>query len=160
MGRARPTELTRLMLLSIKPRHVHNILTGAKTVELRRIRPNVDAGQPVAVYATMPAAAVVATCRVGQVDIGLPSAIKAQHLDRTGISGDEFDNYFAGSSQAVAIHLGEVAVLDSPVTLDQIRLRRGDYNPPQTWHYFDRTQLHDLLGHHGAHRELSALLLR
>jgi predicted transcriptional regulator len=155
-----PMELTRLMLLSIKPRHVHNILDGTKSVELRRVRPQIAAGQPVAVYATMPAAAVVATCRVRKVEIGPPSTIKARLLDRAAISADEFDAYFVGANYAVAIHLDEVAVLKSPVTLDEIRSRRSTYNPPQTWHFFDRAQLKDLLGHHGAHHDLSTLLLR
>lgn len=76
MVSAHPTELTRLMLLSIKPGHVDNILSGSKTVELRRIRPQVSAGQPIAIYATMPVGAVVATCRVRKVDVALPEIIK------------------------------------------------------------------------------------
>ena len=159
MVSAHPGELSRLMLLSIKPQHVNNILNGSKTVELRRIRPQISSGQPVAVYATLPVAAVVATCRVRQIDVAAPAAIKARHLDDAVISTNEFDAYFSGSNQAVAIHLDKVAVLENPVTLADIRSRHGAYSPPQTWHYFDRAQLDDLLGHHSAHHALSRLLV-
>ncbi|MCV7356001.1 hypothetical protein [Mycolicibacterium fluoranthenivorans] len=148
------------MLLSIKPGHVDNILSGSKTVELRRIRPQVSAGQPIAIYATMPVGAVVATCRVRKVDVALPEIIKARHLGQAAISATDFDAYFAGSGHAVAIHVDEVAALDNPVTLNEIRSRRSAYNPPQTWHFFNRTQLRDLLGHHLAHHDLSTLLAR
>lgn len=159
MGSAHPAELTRLMVLSIKPRHVHNILNGSKTVELRRIRPQVSVGQPVALYATMPVAAVVATCRVRKMDVAAPAVIKAEHLGHAAVSATEFDAYFAGSDHAVAIHLDDIATLENPVTLDEIRSRRSAYNPPQTWHFFDRAQLRDLLGHHLAHQDLSTLLV-
>ena len=160
MVSAHPGDLTRLMLLSIKPRHVDNILNGSKTVELRRVRPQIGNGQPVAVYATLPVAAVVATCRVRKIDVATPRAIKARHLDDAAVSTDEFDSYFAGSHQAVAIHLDTITVLENPVTLGEIRSRRSAYNPPQTWHFFDRAQLHELLGHHRAHDDLSTLLVR
>lgn len=160
MVSAHPTELTRLMLLSIRPRHVENILNGSKTVELRRIRPQVTTGQPVAIYATLPVAAVVATCRVRKMDVAVPAAIKARHLGHAAVSAAEFDVYFAGSDHAVAIHLDEIAVLENPVTLNEIRSRRSAYNPPQTWHFFNRSQLRDLLGNHVAHNYLSTLLVR
>ena len=65
----------RLMLLSIHPVYVEQILTGTKTVELRRTRPDVAPGQPVVIYATTPAAALVATCRIDRVEIDSPQAI-------------------------------------------------------------------------------------
>jgi predicted transcriptional regulator len=53
----------RVMMLSIHPRHVEKILDSSKTVELRRTRPAVSPGQPVAISGTVPSAALVATCR-------------------------------------------------------------------------------------------------
>jgi predicted transcriptional regulator len=148
------------MLLSIKPQHVHNIIKGSKTVELRRVRPQIDVGQPIALYATTPVAAVVATCRVSKIDTATPAAIKARHLKQAVISSNDFDAYFTGSCQAVAIHLDAISVLEHAVTLDELRSQRRAYNPPQTWHFFDREQLYDLLGDHIAHRDLSTLIVR
>jgi predicted transcriptional regulator len=150
--------VSKLMLLSIKPHHVNNILSGRKTIELRRVRPQIKVGQPVAVYGTSPMAAVVATCRVHKVEIATPSEIKERHLRRAAISSDDFDTYFSGIKQAVAIHLGAVTPLEHVVTLQQLRLRRS-YNPPQTWHFFDSDQLHDLLDGHVSHSALSALMV-
>ena len=43
---------SQIMLLSIRPRHVAKILDGTKTVELRRGRPIIVPGQPLAIYST------------------------------------------------------------------------------------------------------------
>ncbi len=158
MTERQPGAVGRLMLLSIRPEHVDNILTGAKTVELRRVRPQVETGQPVAVYATTPVAAIVATCRVHRVDYANPETIKQSLLHRTGVSSEFFDSYFEGSSHAAAIHMTAVRPLEHVVTLSHLRRRQRSYNPPQTWHFLDRAKLRDLIGHHISHRELSTLL--
>lgn len=126
-------------------------------IELRRFRPQIDIGQPVAIYSTLPIAAVVATCQVREVEVGTPSVIKRRNLQRAAISSDEFDKYYAASDRAVAIHLNNVTELQNPISLLDLRSRQQGYNPPQSWQYFDRTQLHDLLGHHVAHDELMTL---
>lgn len=149
---------TRLMLLSIRPRHVRDILNGTKTVELRRVRPHVLAGQPVAVYGTAPMAAVVATCRVSAIEASTPSKIKHRYLHRSAISGKEFDDYFHGSCRAVAIHLSAITALNNVVTLEELRSRQHSYNPPQTWHFYDHLRLTQLVGGHLAHSHLARML--
>ncbi len=103
-------------------------------------------------------AAVVATCRVSKVDIACPSRIKERYLSAAAISSAEFDAYFEGASTAVAIHLSAITTLDHVVTLQQLRFRQRSYNPPQSWHFFDHLKLHELLGGHASHHELSKML--
>jgi len=147
----------RLMLLSIHPRHVENILLGAKTVELRRTRPVVEPGQPVAIYATTPSAAVVATCRIERVEVAAPSCLWSTSGALAAISKAEFDRYFEGATSAVALHLCDVAVLRRSVALSEIR-QQGAFHPPQTWHYFDRLRLSRTFGGHPSSRALLGLL--
>jgi predicted transcriptional regulator len=149
----------RLMLVSIRPRYVGDILCGTKTVELRRIRPQIATGQLVAIYATSPVSAVVATCRVTKVEVAQPPVVKRSTLTAAAITGEEFDQYFRGSPQAVAIHLDAVTPLDEVITLQELRLHRRTYNPPQTWHFFDDIELRDLLGNHSSQTQLSTMLL-
>lgn len=147
-----------LMILSIHPRHVSSILTGKKTVELRRTRPNVTSGQPIVIYSTNPESALVAVGTVEQVEVSSPSSLRRAALLRAAqISGQEYDAYFAGSQKAVALHLGNVAPLQNRVALSHLRQRRR-YTPPQTWHFFDAAGLRALLGDHAAHDELMALI--
>jgi len=147
----------RLMLLSIHPRHVENILTGVKTVELRRTRPAIGPGQPVAIYATTPSAALVATCRIERVEVGAPSAIWTATGAGAAVTKDEFDRYFEGSTVAVALHLSSIAALGRAVPLAKLR-ERGAFHPPQTWHYLDRFRLCRLFGEHPSFAALQCLI--
>ena len=133
------------MLLSIRPRHVARILNGSKTVELRKARPGIFPGQPVLIYSTSPEAAVVAMCRVSRVESAAPTKLWSRVGRRSGIVRSEFDNYFAGSKIAVALHLTEVEALESPVPLAELRLR-GPFHPPQTWNFLDKERVIALFG--------------
>lgn len=147
-----------LMILSIHPRHVANILAGAKTVELRRTRPNAAPGQPIAIYSTKPDSALVAVGKVARVEVSTPGSLRRAALLRAArVSGDEYDAYFAGADRAVALHLQDVTPLRNRVALHHIRQRRP-YSPPQTWHFFDAAALGALLGDHKARSELLALI--
>ncbi len=151
------TTENRLMVLSIRPEHVTNILAGTKTVELRRTRPRIEPGQPVAIYATAPMSAVVATCEVDKVVSGRPTTVKRAALRDAAISAREFDSYFRGTSCATALHLARVTRLSPVVTLAELRSRRM-YHPPQTWHYFTDVTLRELVGDHESYVVLTALL--
>jgi predicted transcriptional regulator len=147
-----------LMLLSMHPQHVQSILTGSKTVELRRTRPNVQPGQPVAIYATAPTGAIVAMCRVGTVMTGTVVSIgSSETLMNAAVSREEFDEYFCQAEKAVAIHLRAVRPLTHPVTLEHLRSER-DFHPPQTWHFVDLDRIADLFGTHAAHAEVTSFI--
>ena len=147
---------TDLMVVSIHPRHVATILSGEKTVELRRTRPHVAAGQPIAIYSTSPESALVAVGAVDRVQVSTPSALRTPSLLLDArVSEREYDAYFRGTDRAVAVHLRDVAPLQNRVTLSHLRSRRR-YTPPQTWHFFDAAGLRALLGDHAAHDELVA----
>lgn len=147
-----------LMLLSIRPRYVSAILSGAKTIELRRTCPKVSAGQPVAIYATSPLSAVVATCTVTKIEMKDPGTLKSTAVCAAAVSEAEYDTYFDGASRAVAIHLENVVALHDPVTLRDMRGNHGTFQPPQSWHFLDEAQLSRLVRGHVAHRALAHML--
>src|SRR6185312_8084882 len=99
------------MLISIHPRHAKAIIDGTKTVELRRARPLVRLDEPVLIYATAPTSAILATCRIGSIEAAPPAEIWNRHHRRVGITRSEFDRYFAGRSEAVALSIEDVAAL-------------------------------------------------
>jgi predicted transcriptional regulator len=141
------------MLVSIHPRFADQIMVGNKTVELRKSRPSAVAGQPVAVYSTSPRAAIVALCRVVEIDSGLPSEIWDRVGDRAGVTRQDFDRYFDGCRRAFAIHLGDVERLEVPISLDHLRAG-SSFHPPQTWHYLNTTRVRELTGTHPSGRQL------
>lgn len=148
----------RVMLLSIRPRHVAKILDGSKTVELRRTRPVIEPGQPVAIYATLPSGALVATCRIAAIESDIPAAIWRSSGPGTGLSRAEFNAYFDRADTAVALHLEEVSPLVDQVTLSQLRSRGRRFHPPQTWHFVDRQRLAQLIGIHPTSETLAELI--
>lgn len=147
----------RLMLMSIRPRHVKSILSGEKRVELRRTRPVIKHGQPAAIYATTPSAAVVATCRIGAIQSASPQDLWGSVERISGITREEYNAYFRSSTTAVALHLTEVAALEHPVSLEHLR-EAGPFNPPQTWHFIDLDRLTGMLAEHPAASQLHAMI--
>jgi predicted transcriptional regulator len=148
----------RVMVLSIHPRHVEKILEGTKSVELRRTRPLVAPGQPVAIYATLPSGALVATCRISGVQAGSPASIWRSVGSDTGLTRAEFDEYFDGADSAIALHLEAVTALVGKITLEDLRANGRRFQPPQTWHFFDRQRLVQLIGKHPSSSALTSLL--
>lgn len=147
----------RLMLLSIRPRHVEAILRGEKLVELRRTRPAIKQGQPAAIYATTPSAAVVATCRINTIQASSPGDLWMTIASISGVTRREYDAYFADSTTAFALHLTEVSALEHPVSLSHLR-GAGPFNPPQTWHFIDGARLTGMLADHPAASHLHAMI--
>lgn len=145
------------MVLSIHPRHIANILSGDKTVELRRTRPTAQPGQPVALYATAPTSAVVATCIITSITTDSPAIVKERALAASRIDEEEYDRYFAKSGQAVAISLSEVVALPNPITLTQLR-KTDRWHPPQTWHFMPWDRLLHVVGKHPSLAQLGSLL--
>lgn len=122
-------DLSRMMVLSVHPRHVERILEGTKTVELRRTRPLIEPGQAAVMYAPVPRGALVATCRISRVETGSPRHLWETVRSLAQVARADLDQYFRYSSQAVAMHLSEVQPLRDHVTLGQC-----DPKPSSTRH--------------------------
>lgn len=144
------------MLLSIHPTHVEKILAGSKTTELRRTRPGVLPGQPVAIYSTAPTGAVVATCRVERVERSSLPRLRRNALGSSCVSSQEFTRYFDGCDSGTAIHICDVQALAVPVALSHLRAN-SKYSPPQTWHFIDEPKLAAMLGNHPSRRHFDSM---
>lgn len=79
-------------------------------------------------------------------------------LAAAAVTKAEYDAYFQGASQAVAIYLEDIRALDNPVSLSDIRRNHKTFHPPQSWHFLNAAQLDKLIGGHAAHRTLTCLL--
>lgn len=134
----RPDE--RALLLSLRPRFAELVLAGAKSVELRRVPPNVPAGAVALIYATSPTCAIVGVAAVVAVHVDNRERIWQQHGKHTGVTRREFDEYFKGSLEAVAITLSAVRRLPCPVGLAQLRQGQAWFRPPQSFRYLTPEQ--------------------
>ncbi len=128
------TTVRRTLLLSLRPRFAQAILSGAKTVELRR-RPVIAPPQtPIILYASSPTMAIVGTARLREVQTLTPNAAWSQHRRSLALTRLEFDAYLDGSVYAYLLILHRVCTLDEPLTLRELR-QEGPFQPPQSFRY-------------------------
>lgn len=131
----------RALLLSIRPRFAQLVLDERKTVELRRKAPRVHVGALVLLYASSPEKALVGTARVAAINTGTPNAIWKSSSGRTSLTRSEFDEYFDGTDEAVAISLEDVSRLEPARPLHAVRDENDWFEPPQSFCYLEPSQV-------------------
>jgi predicted transcriptional regulator len=135
----------RALFISLRPRFAELLLEGSKTVELRRVQPAVARGARVLLYASSPVRALVGVAVIQEVHVATREQIWQLHGARTGITREEYEQYFSEASIAVAITLAEVRRLPKPVTLAELREGRDWFRPPQSFRYLDTEQVTSLM---------------
>jgi predicted transcriptional regulator len=129
------TESTRDLLISVHPRHALNILSGDKTVELRRRFPQERTrGALMLIYSTTPVQAVVGIARIKHV-LKLPvTRIWKDHGVAACVTKPEFDRYYSGVREGYAVLLDEARPLNQHLTMQDL-CRRFGIVPPQSYRY-------------------------
>ena len=117
-------------IISIHPEYATAILDGTKTIELRRRIPSLGQGARLWIYATRPTVAIVGIATIASVSRAHPRAIWQKHRSATGVDYASFTEYFAGTTEAVAILLAAVRRVQ-PITLGELRRIRAGFHPPQ-----------------------------
>ncbi len=115
------------VLLSIRPRWARMILTGQKTVEVRRRPPDAQ-GALLVLYATAPVGAIVGCTRITRVHHGSPSALWERLGAQSAMRKGEFVSYLAGARAPGALELADIKAL-SPQPLG--------FRAPQSWLWLD-----------------------
>jgi predicted transcriptional regulator len=119
------------IVISVKEEYLAMILKGDKTIELRRKAINVPPGSRVWLYAKSPIAHISACATVQRVVTGTPRVVWNRYRSEVGITRDEFNSYFKGSSTACAILLGDVRGVVPALKLRDLRSRLNGFHPPQ-----------------------------
>lgn len=118
-------------IISIKPRHVENILSGDKTVELRTRSINLPIGSRLWIYTTLPVGKVKLTAEIDFIELLPPKKMWRRHGKSICISQQEFDEYTAAREFVVAIGLRNVKPLDRDICLGTMRKYEKNFQPPQ-----------------------------
>lgn len=117
-------------IISIRPTFAEAILSGKKTVELRRRIPPVEVGARLWIYATRPVAAIVGIAVIDTIFQGTPQAVWETYSDRIAINRGDFDRYFEGAREAIGIRLSKVRRMQ-PISIEQLRVWKEGFHPPQ-----------------------------
>ncbi len=123
------------VVFSIKPEYCRKIVSGEKTVELRRRFPlSVPTGTIALIYETSPTRALSGIAEIGEVHQRRPREIWKAFGNRACISRKDFDAYFDGADRAFAIELKHGRSLSRPLSLNELR-DRFNFEPPQSYLY-------------------------
>ncbi len=132
------------VVFSIKPDYCDKIVSGSKTVELRRRFPmSVPEGTTALIYATSPTRALLGIAEIGTVHRCAPDEIWETFADRACIARKDFDSYFDGVERGYAIELKHARRLRRALELSELR-DRFNFEPPQSFLYAT-TQMREAL---------------
>jgi len=119
------------ILISVKPEYFGRMLSGVKTVELRRRPIRVSVGTTVWIYETVPSGRLGAVAEVSAIEENTPVEIWSRYGNRVGISEDAFFSYFEGSERGCAVVFGQILPLRKPLELTVLRSSLGTFVAPQ-----------------------------
>lgn len=130
-----PFRPQRDVVLSIRPQYSEKILSGDKTVELRRRFPvSAPRGTVAYIYSTSPVRAMVGIVEIENV-IKLPvNQIWSRFEERASIGKDDFNKYFEGLDFGYVLVFDDVRPLSRPIPLAELREQFG-FEPPQSFLY-------------------------
>src|SRR5882724_4694217 len=98
-------------ILSIRPVFANQIVAGTKTIELRKSAMGLTARDVILVYTPAPEQRLSFWFRVRQVEALPVAEMWSRYQDRLGIERADYNAYFAGSDEAVGLHVGELHVV-------------------------------------------------
>ena len=127
----------RMVVLSLKPRFAEAILSGVKTVELRRTTPKIVVPTLALLYATTPVRALLGTCIITDVRSADLAALWREYGSRSDLGQHEFQQYFDDVDVGTALVLAQPQELNRRVPLQDLRARRRGFRPPQSFAYID-----------------------
>ncbi|WP_149915377.1 ASCH domain-containing protein [Sphingobacterium cavernae] len=130
--------MSKFLLISIHEKFVDKILSGEKTIELRKSKPNIAPGESLIIYTTKPKKAITAIAVINNIISLSPHEMWEKYSDKLGISKDDFDLYYKNSGKAIGIELINVYKLDDAIFLNAIKAIYPNFSPPQTFKYLNK----------------------
>lgn len=123
------------VLLSIKPKYVERVIGGNKRYEFRKsmFKKHVD---EVWVYATSPIKKIIGTFVVDEVIQDTPKNLWINLDGSSGMSEEEFFNFFKGKQMGFAIKIESLKMFKN--CLDP-KMVFPNFVPPRSFYYFDST---------------------
>lgn len=129
------------ILISIHPRHADAILSGKKTVELRKRVPKLLDGDRVYLYVTVPRQELAGWFTVSKVLAGSPSWLWTRVSKACCIERFDYEGYFRNAETGHGIIVKKVEKYNSPMPLGDLKKKWPKFIPPQSFLYIPDTVL-------------------
>jgi predicted transcriptional regulator len=123
------------IIMSIRPEHAFDIMSGRKTVELRRRFPeHVPTGSLILIYASSPEQRLIGAVSIEGVRRMTPTGLWRSFRERACVERSLFDDYFNGAREGFGVLLGACVRFAEPIPVSELR-DRFRFFPPQSYRY-------------------------
>lgn len=132
-----------ILLISVKPEFAEKIISGKKTIELRKSAPKkVRKKNHVLIYVTAPIKELWGICKIKNIIKDNPITLWRNHGSRTGITEAQFKEYYKTSQNAYALELEEIRNFSKySIELKDLKKAFPDFMPPQTYTYITSDEI-------------------
>lgn len=120
------------VLLSVKPKYVEAILSGAKKYEFRRTIFKRKDVKKIYIYSNSSIKKIVGFFETEKILEGTPEEIWKQCHEYAAISKEDFFKYFQGTQKALAIKIKNVQKFSKPI---DPYIKNNNFTPPQSFCY-------------------------
>lgn len=125
------------VLLSIKPKYAELIRSGLKKYEFRRKIFKKTSGCKIFIYSTSPVKKITGVFDASIIHQDSPYRIWDMFGEYSGISEEDFFQYFRGCETAYAIEIRNLVIFEKPHDPSNYFL---EFTPPQSYRYFNPQQ--------------------
>lgn len=132
--------IKKYLFISVKPEFANKILTREKCIELRKIKPHVNSGDYVIIYASSPKKCVIGFGEIKQIIETTPEQMWEKYSKVLGIDEPRFYSYYKDKNKAIGIEIGAIKSIN-PISLDELRKIDIKFNPPQVYRYVSNEQI-------------------
>lgn len=126
----------KVVLLSIRPEYIKQIIKGIKKVEFRK-KIFSKTVKKVVVYSSSPQKRIIGYFEVTKITVDTPSQIWNQYKQVGGISKEKYEEYYKNKEQAYAIEIDQFVCFSkalNPLEFD------SKFRPPQSFCYVDNVE--------------------
>jgi len=135
-------EIEQILLFSIKPEFSELILSGKKSVELRKQAPKKKSRYAI-IYESSPSKGITGLFVIKDIQVK-PIREISQLLSKACVSSQVFGEYYEGYNKGVVIVIEEAFRFERKVSLYELR-ELMDFVPPQDFCYFDANLVQEIL---------------
>ena len=122
------------LFIAVKPEYANKLISGKKDIELRKMKPNVQPGDYVIIYASAPVKAVVGFGKVKKIIECTPKCLWERYSNRLGINEQSYFSYYDGYHKAIGIEFDMIKSV-MPIGLEELRRVDPNFQPPQIYRY-------------------------
>ena len=128
------SEYKKYLFISVKPEFANKIIKKEKSIELRKIKPNVKIGDYIIIYASSPCKTVVGYGTIKKVIEKKPEQLWNEYSNMLGIDKKRYDEYYKDRDRAIGIEIFNITKI-KPISLNELRMLDSDFHPPQIYRY-------------------------